>query len=50
MYISNEMLAQAIKKAVEVGLIPNMEVDIDTYMKIWDAMKAILEAAINVST
>ena len=47
MYISQEMLAQAIKKAVEVGLIPKNEVDTDTYIKIWDAMKAVLDAAIN---
>lgn len=41
-----EMLARAMKKAVEVGIFPKHEVDTETYLKHWAGMKAVLQAAV----
>lgn len=43
--VTDEMLAAAMKKAVELGVVPKHG-DTDIYTKNWDAMKQILEAAI----
>ncbi len=46
MEITHEMLEKAVKKAVELGLFPKHS-DEQTYMKIWDGMREVLDAAIN---
>ena len=45
MKITDEMLHAAIKKAVENGTIPKWA-DMETYVKYWDNIKEILEAAL----
>lgn len=44
--ISENMLIRAMKKAVEVGLIPKYA-DEETYLKNWSGMKKVLEATLN---
>jgi len=44
--ITNKMLVCAIQKAVEVKLVPKWG-DPEAYVKIWDGMKEVLDAAIN---
>lgn len=43
--ITDAMLQAAMKKAVELGFFP-AHADTDTYMKQWDGMKAVLQAAV----
>lgn len=49
MQVTQEMLEAAMKKAVEVGMLPKM-VDTDTYLKNWKDMRAVLQAAIDAPT
>lgn len=46
MEITEEMLHSAVKKAVELGLIPKHS-DMDNYIKYWDIIKQILQSALN---
>lgn len=41
-----EMLARAMKKAVEVGIFPKHSVDTETYLNHWAGMKEVLKAAL----
>ena len=43
--VDEEMLARAMKKAVEVGLLPKWA-DTEGYLKNWDGMKEVLQAAV----
>jgi len=45
MEISSEMLAAAVKKAVELGVIPKWA-DEETYMSNWNNIKSIVAASI----
>jgi hypothetical protein len=47
--VAEAMLQAAMKKAVEVGLVPK-QLDADTYLKNWDGMKAVLQAALDVDS
>lgn len=47
--VTHEMLAAAMKKAVETGLVAKGAVDTETYMKNWDAMKASIQAALDAA-
>lgn len=49
MQVTDEMLIAAVKKAVELGLIPHV-VDQDTYIKNYDRIKDILQAALDASS
>lgn len=44
--VDEEMLARAMKKAVEVGIFPKHPVDTETYLKRWAGMKAVLQTAV----
>lgn len=44
--VTEEMLTAAMKKAVETGLLPK-HADEQTYIKNWDGMKAVLQAALD---
>lgn len=46
--VTDAMLHAAMKKAVELGLIPK-QVDAETYLKNWDGMKLILQAALDTA-
>lgn len=46
MEVTDEMLQIAMKKAVEVGLVPKFAIGEETYLKNWSGVKAILEAAL----
>jgi DNA-binding HxlR family transcriptional regulator len=48
MEVTQEMLNEAMKKAVETGLV-SKHMDPDTYLKTWGAMKECLEAAQEVA-
>lgn len=48
MQVTEEMLAAAMKKAVESGLLPK-HADSETYLKKWDGMKQCLQAALDVA-
>ncbi len=48
MEITNEMLTNAIVKAVELGMLPKFGSE-EEYLKIWDNMKAILQAALDAA-
>jgi hypothetical protein len=43
--VDEEMLTRAMNKAVEVGLIPKWA-DEELYLKNWDGMKNVLQAAV----
>ena len=45
--VSEDMLIRAMKKAVEVGVLPKHPVDEETYLKHWSGMKEVLLAALN---
>jgi hypothetical protein len=45
--VDEAMLTAAMKKAVETKLVPK-HVDTETYTRIWDAMKQVLQAALAV--
>lgn len=45
MEVDFQILADAMRKAVETSLIPKTA-DSDTYIRNWEAMKAILQQAI----
>ena len=47
MLITQGMLNAAMIEAAKVGILPNHPVDTDTYLKYWDGMKKILNAALN---
>lgn len=44
MEITHEMLANAVRKAVELDLLPKFSSE-EEYLKQWDNIKKILEAA-----
>lgn len=46
MKITDEMLHSAIKKAVELGLIPKYS-NMNDYIKYWDIIKQVLQAALD---
>jgi hypothetical protein len=43
--VDEEMLIRAMRKAVDVGLIPKWA-DEELYLKNWDGMKKVLQAAV----
>ncbi|MBN3777001.1 hypothetical protein G3O06_05380 [Burkholderia sp. Ac-20345] len=43
--VTEAMFAAALKKAVEVGLLPK-QADAETYLKNCEAVKAVLQAAL----
>ena len=43
--VTQEMLSAAMGKAVELGIIPKWG-DEESYVKLWDGMKQVIEAAI----
>lgn len=45
MEVTEEMLTAAVRKAVKVGLLPSHGVDTETYLKHWEQIKKVLEAA-----
>lgn len=49
MECTEAMLSAAVKKAVEVGLIPKYAIGEETYLKNWGNVKAVLEAALEVA-
>jgi len=44
--VTEAMLAAAMKKAVELGIVPR-HLDSESYLKTWSAMKACLQAALD---
>jgi len=46
MRATDEMLEAAMKSAVKNGMLPEV-VDEDTYLKNWQRMKAVLDAALS---
>jgi hypothetical protein len=48
MKVTQEMLNAAMKKAVELGLVPK-HMSGDSYLKTWDAMKQSLQAALDAA-
>jgi len=48
MECTENMLAAAMAKAVQVGLLPKQAPG-DEYLKKWSSMKAVLEAALSVA-
>ncbi|VWC89582.1 hypothetical protein BLA17378_04473 [Burkholderia aenigmatica] len=49
MECTEEMLIAAVKKAVEVGLLPKYAAGEETYLKSWNSIRAIVEAAIKAA-
>ena len=49
MECTEEMLKAAVKKAVEVGLVPKYAAGEEAYLKNWADVKAIIEAALSVA-
>lgn len=47
MELTQDMLIKAMKKAVEVGILPKFPVDEETYLKHWNGMKSVLEQVLN---
>lgn len=45
MEVTDAMLAAAMKKAVELELLPKHLPSNEAYVKVWDAMKEVLQAA-----
>lgn len=45
--VTDEMLAAAMKKAVELKLVPARS-DAESYLKTWDAMKATLQSVLDL--
>jgi len=45
MEITDEILIVAVRKAVEIGLLPSRNVPTEEYLKNWDLIKQILQAA-----
>ncbi len=48
MEVTQEMLNAAMKKAVETKILQK-SVDEETYLRNWDGMKKVLEAALKVA-
>lgn len=48
MQVTDEMLAAAMKKAVEAGLFPK-QADQETYLKNWAGMRQALQAALDAA-
>lgn len=48
LHVTDAMLQTAMKKAVELGFLPE-RIDGETYLKNWNDMRAILQAAFNVN-
>ena len=46
MEITQTMLEAAVKKAVEVGLLPRMG-DMESYVANWEAVQSIVQAALD---
>jgi len=46
MQVTQEMLNAAMKKAVELGIFPKHG-DEQTYLRHWESMKQVLEAALD---
>jgi hypothetical protein len=46
MQITEEMVSAAMKKAVEVGLIPRYANGEDEYLRYWEGIHKILESAL----
>lgn len=44
--VTQEMLEAAMKKAVELKIIPKWG-DAESYVTLWDGMKQVLEAGLN---
>ncbi len=44
--VNEEMLIRAVREAVKVGILPSHGVDHDTYLKHWNGIKKILQAAL----
>lgn len=49
MQITEEMLQAAMKKAVETGLVPKHTIDEETYLRNWGVVKAVVQAALDVT-
>jgi hypothetical protein len=49
MEVTQEMLQAAMTKAVDVGLVPKYAIGEEAYIKHWEAVKAIVEAALSAS-
>lgn len=47
MRVTQEMLEVAIKKAVEVGLLPVKFSSSESYQNAWDGMRIVLQSAID---
>ena len=47
MECTEEMLIAAVKKAVEIGLLPKYAAGEETYLKNWNGIRAIVEAALD---
>ncbi len=45
MKITDKMLHAAVKRSSELGIIPKVS-DLESYVKTWEAIKEILEAAL----
>lgn len=48
MQVTEQMLAAAMKKAVETGMLAKL-VDEETYLKNWNSMKQSLQAALDAA-
>lgn len=48
MEVTEEMLAAAMKVAVEKELVPKSG-DADAYLQTWDAMKSVIQAALDAA-
>lgn len=44
-----EMLAAAMKKAAEVGLVPKYAAGEEEYVRLWRAVEAVVKAALDES-
>jgi hypothetical protein len=49
MQVTEDMLQAAMKKAVETGLVPKYSAGEESYLKLWAAVKATIQAAIDAA-
>lgn len=49
MQVNEEMLQAALKKAVEVGLVPRFLIGEESYIRNWEAVQAIIQAALDAA-
>jgi hypothetical protein len=47
MELTQDILIKAMKKAVDVGIFPDVPVDLETYVNNWNRMKAVLVHVLN---